>query len=74
MACFIPNSRIVILKKGIIRVPLLKKKRQKAAVDNNNNNNRYETTVPSQFTPQFIDCKANTMADSHIRSTMNYEL
>lgn len=67
-----PELTYSYTKKGHNQGAAFEKKRQKAAVDNNNN--RYETTVPSQFTPQFIDCKANTMADSHIRSTMNYEL
>ena len=42
--------------------------------NNNNNNNRDETTVPSQFTPQFTVYKANTMTDSYIRSTVKCEM
>ena len=72
---------IIIPKRTKIRVPLLRKKKWHYVApndndnnNNNNNNNRDETTLPSQFTPQFTVHKANTMTDNYIRLTMTYEL
>ena len=51
-----------------------KKKWHEVGHDDNNNNNRYETTVHTQFTPQFTVYKTNIMTDSYIRPTVNCEL
>ena len=66
-----PKVYYIIPQKPKIRVPLLRKKKwDKTTLDDNYNYNRYEPL----FTPHFTNCRANTMTDSYIHSTVHCSL